>query len=408
MVIGMKTARAITKHYLAPLAVKLAKLLTGQRNIHRQLKLCLARLIEGRRRVLAALPQPAQINKLLVIKTEQRGDVVLATAALKALRRHFRKAEIVALTGPWGAELLQRHPTVDRVLVFEHPPNAVERGREPTPGERLQLLERLRSEGFDAGIDLTAHPYSVNLLWEAKIPCRAGAAGTGASHRLTHAVAPDLGMHQVERMLAVVTALGAPDINFAPHIPVDTERQTELLQALAAQGLPLDQPYVCLHAGGRGLKRWPAERWAQVAEKIGGDFNLKVVLLAGPDEQEVLQPFQRLIKADKAFLSPAKTFIDSGTVIARARLYLGNDSGLMHLAAAVGVRVVTVFGPTLTTQWRPHGDGHTVVWRELDCREPCWPAVWDEPCLRWDHQCLEKISVEEVWEAISQNLIGNG
>jgi ADP-heptose:LPS heptosyltransferase len=126
-----------------------------------------------------------------------------------------------------------------------------------------------------------------------------------------------------------------------------------------------------------------------------------VVVVFGPDEAEVREEFKELEGQHRVALWTSGSFLEAGALLRMARLFIGNDSGLCHLAAAVGTPVVTVFGPTRVSRWEPRGETVRLLSRQERCSYPCWPAVFDTPCRWRRHRCLTGIPVRSVFQAVS-------
>jgi len=385
-------------------AVRALQMVTLDRDIHSRLGARARRLRERRREAAGPLDDERldKARRVLVCKTEQRGDVILALPALAAIRARFPGARLSVLSAPWSREILVAAPGVDEVVVLDHPPQSFESARGPTSAERAALLGALRERAFDLAVDLSGDPWTLELLAEAGIPARVGPADTGASHLLHRSVPIPPDLHRIEAMLAIAALVGAPGGDAVPRlVPPDAARRE--YERLAGE-LGLEPPYLVIHPGGRELKRWPIERHVDLAKRLALETGDTLVILLGPDERELAAAFVTALPPGRVRLWPGGSFLAAGELLRRARLYVGSDSGVAHLAAAVGTATVTIFGPARISQWAPRSAQGLALSTDESCAYPCWPALYAEPCSH--HRCLRRIQVEEVLAHVHALLAG--
>ena len=381
--------------------VRALQIVSGRRDAHVRAREWWNRR-RARRRLAPTSRRSLSVRRLLVCKTEQRGDVLLAIPALRGLRAAHPGARLVVLGAPWSVEILGAISEVDEVIVLDHPPLSFESSRGPSASERSTLRDRIVAGGFDLAVDLSADPWTIELLAEAGIPRIVGPAGTSADARLHASVAIPTDLHRVEAMLAIAALAGASPGDATPRIAIPEAAQQEAARAIA--GLGLDRPFVVVHPGGRALKRWPIERWVELVEGLLTGSSEGIVLLAGPDEPGVAEAFAATRASGRVHLWPGGSFLAVGELLCRSRLVVGNDSGVAHLAAAVGATTVTLFGPAHVSQWAPRSARGVAISTDESCSYPCWPAVYGEPCSH--HRCLRKLSVDRVLAEVRTRLSG--
>jgi len=326
----------------------------------------------------------AEPRRILVVKLADLGDLLTATPAIRALRLRFPDAEITALVTPHSASLLANNDAVDHVLTFPKAlfdqPATLTAPWSAGTALRLgaRLAARLRAGRFDAAV-LLHHLFTRwgrlkyrGLLAATGAPVR---VGLGEAEFLTHR-AREGGFgarHEVDYWLDTVAQLGAS--NKYPRLEIHlTPREVEQgRRDLAALGLG-DGAIVAIHPGSGAFsvaRRWPAERFAAVGDGLVA-MGCAVVVIAGPDEEPLAS---RVIGAMD---QPAVVLRGPGDPRALAaalrgcRLFVGNDSGVMHLAATVGVPCVAVFGLSNHRAWGPYPpECHRVVRLDLAC-SPCF------------------------------------
>lgn len=334
--------------------------------------------------------------KLLVRATNWIGDAVMSLPALEAVRARWPQAEIVLLARPWMAGIYGEQGVADRVIEFE---------RDGGHG-RLAGLERLarqlRAERFDAALLLQNAFQAAWLAWRAGIPERIGYARDGRSWLLTRAVPVprpgEIPAREPFYYLELVRRAGWLDrlpgrLEIRLRVAPDALARAE--QTLAAAGSAGDRPRVAIAPGAAfgPAKCWPAERYAELADRLVAAFAADVVLFGAPAERALCERIAGAMLARPAVLAGRTGAAELPATLARCRLFIGNDSGAMHVAAAVGLPVVGIFGPTDPDATSPATPRFRLVRQGVEC-SPCM--------LRHcpiDHRCMTRIGVEAVFAA---------
>lgn len=332
--------------------------------------------------------------RVLVVRPDHLGDVVLAGPALARLRAALPDAEIALLVGPWSRGVAELLPGADEVLTVPFP--AFARGQRPGLVGRYRPLlaaaRRLRAMRFDAALLLRDDDWwSAWLIALAGIPRRIGHDNPIASAFLTdvlpQAAAP---RHVTAASLALVdAALGAP------RPPGDASRDPLALRlgdddhrrACALLGQAAERRPVAIHPGsGSAIKRWRADDWGAVARALT-EHDEAVVLTGGPGEAPLTAAVARQLGRPAVDLAGRTDVATLAAVFAACRVVLGPDSGPLHLAVAVGTPTVHLYGPADARRFGPWGPAqrHAVIAADLPCA-PCgrldWPAPEDHPCVR--------------------------
>lgn len=327
-------------------------------------------------------PPGVDFERILVVKLADLGDLLTATPALRALRLRFPRARVSALVTPHTACLLEGNDAVDEVLVF--PKELFDRPSASLRPESLlrasKLALRLYATRFDAAILL----HHLATRWgAAKYRALLAATGArlkvgldnGAGHFLSlRAVDRGFGArHEVDYWLDVVALLGAhhPSPSLELHLaPDEMDAGAERWAGLGLDG----RPVVALHPGS-GLfslaRRWPADRFAATGDMLSA-AGLDVVIVAGPGEEPVAQAVLDGMRSKAVLLRDVGSPRSLAGLLRNSSLFVGNDSGVMHCAAAVGVPVVGVFGLSNHRAWGPYPpERHRVVRLDLPC-SPCF------------------------------------
>lgn len=351
------------------------------------------------------------MRRILVIKLADIGDVLTATPALRSLRATFPQAHIAALVTPLCAPLLQSTGLVDNVLPF--PKHRFDRlsGVASPGGVRALagLAGQLRVGRYDTVLLLHHLTTAAGvakyraLLAATGAPLRAG-LDNGRGGFLTHRV-PDAGFgdrHEVEYCNAVAALVGAPaDLGPLAFPLTDQDRSA----AAALLGVGDGRPLAVVHPGAGGFsvaRRWPADRFAAVARALQ-HAGARVVLVGGPDETSLAAQVAAGAAGVVTNLAGQTSLGALGAVLERADVFVGNDSGVTHIAAAVGAPVVAVFGPTNADAWGPWTGGCSVV-RVLRSALPCQPCVYRGRSLGTPQgcparTCLQLVTAHQVADA---------
>ncbi len=340
-------------------------------------------------------------GSLLLRATNWLGDAVMTTPALATLRLAVPGTRIVLLARPIVADLFRGHPDVDEVLVYERP------GRHDGALGRLRLAGELRRRRFDAAL-LFQNAFDAALLaFLAGIPERAGYATDGRWMLLTHPVRvnPDiLGFHEVEYYLLLVEALGIPR-PAAPSLRLFVEEgEREAMAArLAAFGIERGKPILAINPGATygSAKRWFPDRFAAVADALSEEWGAAAVVVGSAAERPLAGDIVAAMRHAPVNLAGRTTIREMMALLSLSSFLVTNDSGPMHIAAAFGVPLVAVFGPTDWRRTSPWAANAKVVRAGVDC-SPCRLRTCDR-----GHECMLGVTAEMVIDA-ARSLLPNG
>ena len=351
----------------------------------------------------------AAVGRALVIKLRHHGDVLLAAPVFSTLKRAAPHGEIDALVYADTVPMLEGHPAIARIHTIDR--GWKRQGIAAQARAEWGLLQALRARRYDLVVHLTEHPRGAWLSrllaphW-AVAPRQPGRFWRGS---FTHQVPrPPARRHTVELHLDALRRIGlqptAADkaVTLVPG-PAAAARVTELL---AAHGLATGR-FIHLHPASRWLfKCWPAEKFAALCRALG-ERGWPIVLTAAPaaDEIALVAAIRRQIPAPPPSaiidLSGQLTLKELAALTARARLFVGVDSAPMHIAAAMGIPVVALFGPSGDKEWGPWQAESRVVVSE---RHPCRPCGHDGCGGGKLSACLDELSVERVYAACEELL----
>ncbi|HEX9158053.1 MAG TPA: lipopolysaccharide heptosyltransferase II [Syntrophales bacterium] len=332
-----------------------------------------------------------KISKVLIRGTNWIGDVVMTFPAIGSVRETLPTAWITVLVKPWVADLVRMHPAVDEVMVYERP------GRHDGFGGLLALARELRGKRFDAAILLQNAIEAAVIARLARIPVRAGYSTDARGLLLTHPVkrTPESKtVHQSLYYLEMLKALGFRSSGTMVKIQPTEQQKLSADRLLGQFGIAGRRPIVGMAPGAAygPAKRWFPERFAAVADRLAGRFTCPVVLFGSSGDRANTEAVQSASKNTFIDIAGKTNLGDAIALIARCDLFVTNDSGLMHVAGALGVPTVAIFGSTNPQTTYPLGERTLIVRRPVDC----------SPCLKkecpTDFRCMDLVTVDEVYD----------
>jgi ADP-heptose:LPS heptosyltransferase len=326
------------------------------------------------------------------------GDVVLATAALAALRRACPDAHITWAVGAWSRPVLHDHPLLDALL--DAGPSALPTR---TPAGLWRFAAALRAGRYDALVSLVRSPTMSAAALLSRIPVRAGldSGGRGFGYTCRARIDPDVPRHEAEIYLDVVRALGIDTTDCRATVPVQPQARERIRARLEALGIRRP-PLVINPAGGRNpgmtfdAKRYPPAQMAALAARIVSAHPAPLVLVAGPDDRVLIEATAAALPAPPdAVFAGELSFAEIGALASEALLYLGNDTGLTHLAAAAGGRTAMLLGPTDPRRYAPFTEHALALWKPATIPERGVSAG----VVDWDW-ARDGISVDEAAQRV--------
>ena len=338
----------------------------------------------------------SRIESVAVIRLSSIGDIVLTEPVLAALSQSFPEAEIGFVVKRQFRDLVASHPALTGVHVLE----------DSAGSSLLRLARELRSTGYRAAVDLHRNLRTAFLIRASRIPMstayRKRELWDSLSVRLLRRPFRASGL-LVERYLEALRSLGVPEASFRgpdgalrrPRLYLSEEDRAGAEEVLRRVG-PSDGPYAVIVPGAKwATKRWPWERFAEVASGLVSRFGLGVLLLGARSETGLCDAVRRSAGAGVSSAAGLATLGETGGLISGARLFVGNDSGPTHMAMALGVPSVALFGPTDPGQF--DHSGHELVYRDLECSACSFYGGRECPRGHWD--CMMTVGAAKVLSA---------
>ncbi len=339
----------------------------------------------------------APIRRALVIKLRYVGDVLLATAVPRALKAGLPGVQVTMAVMQGTEAVLMGNPYVDDILIVDR----------SSFWTQAAFFREIRLRGFDCVIDLTGNDRSELACLLSGAPVRVGfrdARRWRARLAYTHEHDPPLPLvHRVDRDLGVLTTIGLSVQAECPKLYVSQEEEAGAERLLKGWNLECgSRPLVMLHPGARyWFKTWPPERFATLADRLTDTMGCTVLIGGGPSEQPIGRAIEQMAHSATVNLVGAMGLREYAALVKRCALFIGNDNGAMHIAAAVGTPIVGLFGPSDPVEWAPRGTQAEICYKGMDCRQCFHPT-----CMRGEQSCMKQISVDEVLERAGRFLNG--
>lgn len=349
---------------------------------------------------------------ILLVRLRLIGDVVFTTPAIRAIRRQYPDARIAYIVEEEAAAVVRQNPHLDEVIVASSP---------TSPGRLradLALIRRLRRERYDLAIDFHGGPRSSLLTWASGAPTRIGYEVTGRSWMYTTRVPRPRALrprHSVEGQWDVLLSLGIAPPNpetDATEMPEDPVARAVVDRRLSEAGVGKHDAIVVVHvSAGNPFRRWPAASFVELIHRlVASDPNRRIILTSGPSDAGAASIIAE--EAKREIPAAARMAIvqcgefdlaELRALIGRSALYIGGDSGPLHVAGTTRVPVVGLYGPTLPVRSQPYRStacvNEAAEVAGLSCR-PCD----QRRCVPGDFRCLTGISAESVAAAAERAL----
>lgn len=351
--------------------------------------------------------------KILIVKLSAIGDVIHTLPALNAIRAHYPDAHITWLVEEAAADLVVGHRALDRVIVSKRKA-WIQRLRGPRRWDAVEeiraFLHDLRDTAYDMVIDFQSLLKSGVLVRLARGIRKIG-FDKGMQHQehsylfLNERVPPvDMEVHALTRGLMLLSAIGIEAKRIVYDIPVTGEDRGRVKTLLESHGIDGTRPLVAINPVALWeTKLWLNDRFASLGDRLVRDYGVDVVFTGGPGDREIIQSIRRTMSAPAADFSGHTTLPMLAVLYQRSALLVTTDTGPMHLATAVGARVLALFGPTAPWRTGPYGEGHQVIRTAPPC-SPCFKRRCDVYRCR----CMTDISVARVVDAVKPILLDRG
>jgi lipopolysaccharide heptosyltransferase II len=333
-------------------------------------------------------------KRILIVRTDRIGDVLLSTPVIEELRRAYPNAYIAMMTSPYAKEVVSGNPYLDEVIVYDKDK------RQRSWRSSLKFSRNLKKKRFDAAIIL--HPTNrVHLVtFFAGIPKRVGLnrkLGFLLTDRIEHT--KQLGeKHEIEYNLDILRYMGIEPKDNRLFMPIKPAEEKWAESIFRSENIKPADKVLAVHPGAScPSKVWPSQRFAQAADRLIDKYGFKVILISGPKDVKLTQDVISHMRHPAVNLAGKTSVSQLASVLKRCRLFISNDSGPVHIASALDVPVISIFGRNQKglspDRWAPLGKLAKALHKDVGCVE-----CLAHNCVK-DFICLKAITVEDVIQA---------
>ena len=334
------------------------------------------------------LPQTG-LQKILIRGTNWIGDAIMTLPAVSSVRAAYPGAHLAILAKRPVTEIYRLFSAANEIIPYD--------AKFDTPLGVFRLANALRKRKFDAAVLLQNAIEAAIMSTAAGIRIRAGYNADGRGFLLTHPVRRTeeiFKVHQIDYYLEMVKSLGCAPVDHAMHL--ETFISPAAAQEVADKYLPdEDRGFIGLAPGAAygPAKRWLPERFAAVADRLGADLNAQAILFGSRADRETTDEVQKHANRAMVNLAGTSSLRETIHLISRCRVFVSNDSGLMHVAGALNIPTVAIFGSTNPVTTSPPGERTMLVRKPVEC-SPCLKKICPT-----DFRCMTSITADDVYEA---------
>jgi heptosyltransferase-2 len=336
------------------------------------------------------------IEKILIIQTAFPGDLILTTPLIRATKERYPQAKIFALVIPQTAKLLKNNPFLDGVITYDK--------RKKGGLAFATVLRRLQPVRFDLALIPHRSLRSALLAHLAGCKRRVGFTNSAGRMFLTNKVVYQINRHEIERNLSLLTFNGKqPDI-ILPELYPGEKEFAAVENFMQKSGIRPADEMVCLAPGSVwATKRWLPERFAQLAELLVKSEKVRVILIGGNEDFQLAEKIISLTSAKPVSACGKLSLLESAALISKARLVASNDSAPTHMAVAMRIPVITIFGSTVPEfGFYPHGEKNAVIRKFVYC-QPCG-IHGRRRCPEGHFRCMTEITARHVYQVAQKKL----
>ncbi len=339
-------------------------------------------------------------NRIIIVRMDRIGDVVLSTAAIKAVRDAYPKSYIAVLVRPYAREVVDGNPYIDEVMTYD------KSGKEKSLTGKIRFIANLKSKKFDLAIILHPKNSSHIFTYLAGIPKRLGydrKLGVLLTDKIPHTKQYGL-KHEIDCALDLLRYIGIESPDKSLHMPVNSASEERVKSLFQKNGISPNGPVITIHPAASCMsRRWALERFAEASDILAQKYGARIVIISGSGDDKIMgDKLAKMMKSGPLNLAGKTTVSDLASILRKSRLLISNDSGPVHISCAVGTPVISIFSRKdrgiSPERWGPVGKTDVVLYKDAGCKI----------CLAHNckigFKCLEMITVEDVLSAADKIL----
>lgn len=350
---------------------------------------------------------PSEIKKILLIRTDHIGDVIMSTGVYREIKKKFPDCRLTVMIGPWGKEILENNPYIDSLIIHNCP------WWDKIKGNRVNYLKwfveflpetvrKIRKENYDIGIDLRGDfRHILFFLFFGNVKYKISYNRSGGAYLLDKAVEYEIDSHEIEKNFRLLEELEIRNLKFSDKKPeiFITERDREKIKDFFEKNNVKDEKIkLVVHpGGGNKLRMWGEENFASFLKNIIQKYEIINVFLIGNNKEfELCENVKKLSGglSNVYNLAGRLSIKETAALIERSDIFVGNDSSMGHLASCFAIPSIILFGPTIPERCKPYNINLYYIYH----RFPCSPCL-QKKCILTEgseSKCMESIAAEEV------------
>jgi heptosyltransferase-2 len=344
-------------------------------------------------------------ERILVMRYRFIGDTLLTVPFLRNLRLAHPDAFVAWMVAPGSSDVVKGIPYVDEMIYWDPATiHADSRGTHRTLSAKLRFIRDLRKKNFDKVYVLKRSLSSAIIAYLSGARERVGFDTEGRGFLLTKKVSYQHNRHEVENFLEVLRADSVPVVDDRLELWTTQEEDARVDRILVDAGIGPQERLIALHPFSAVVERgWPLENFGELAKRISTEQGARVLVIGGPKDRAAFDAKRALFGNNIVDLVGKIDLRLTAALLKRCSLFIGNDSGIMHLAVAAGTPLVALFGPQSPIKFGPWSKNAKVIYKGMAC-SPCKQKFFQEckPSSRMRPECMESITVSEVFDAASE------
>ncbi len=340
-------------------------------------------------------------DKILIVNVNWVGDVLFSTPAIRAIRQRYPKAHIACMVVPRCKEVLELNPHLNELIIYN------EKDEHRGLAGKLKLISDLKARRFDTVFLFHRSLTRTLMVALSGIKERVGVYTPKRGFLLTKKIEPqEPGLHKVEQFLNIVgMPLAATEAPGSRNMELFISKEDETFSSefLKSCGIDFGERIMVINPGGNwNLKRWPAEKFAALGDRLAEAYNAKIVITGAEKDIELGNLIYKMMKHKPVVSCGRTTLRQLAAIMKCADIVASNDSGPMHIAVSQGAKTIALFGPTDSKTTGPYGEGRYIVIQKGPPKPGCKIPCYNLRCE--DGACMEAITVEDVMDAAAELL----
>ncbi|MFH1201874.1 MAG: lipopolysaccharide heptosyltransferase II [Candidatus Omnitrophota bacterium] len=330
-------------------------------------------------------------KRILIVNVNWLGDVLFSTPAIRGIRKAYPDVFIASMIVPRVEEVLTENPNLNELIIFD------EEGEYQKIKAKLRFAALLEEKKFDSVFLFHRSFTRTMVTYIAGIPERIGYGTIKRAFLLTHKISPPkIPMHRVDYISNIANSVGIETDNTYCDFYISQEDREYAQKFLIDMGISNKDIVIVLNPGGNWLpKRWPLGNFARLADVLIKEFDLKVIISGAKSDLPLADEITQMMTQKPIIACGELSLKQSAALFEKSTIVVSADTSPLHIAAAVGARVIGLFGPTSPEITGPRGKGHIkIIQKDTNCKIPCY----DQECS--DYRCMKAISARDVLEEI--------